>query len=271
VSQTLTVYNTPGSGFNVNGGTTSAASLNLLGTYTETAGLATFAQITGTGQMNISGGTATLGGGNGTNQVNSLSISGTGVLDITQTSLMINYGGGPDPIASIAGYIASGCNAGAWNGPGIVSSAAAANSLSYGVGYADSADQGNPANLPAGTIEVKYTLLGDADLNGIVNAVDFGILAANFNKGVTGWDRGDFNYDNVVSAIDFGELAANFNKGASGASIGPGPLSDPAIVAFAEANGLMADVPEPSSLATGTGLLLGLIARRKRRASCGRS
>jgi hypothetical protein len=88
------------------------------------------------------------------------------------------------------------------------------------LGYADSADAGNPANLSSGTIEMKYTLLGDANLDGVVNAVDFGILAANFNKGVTGWDKGDFNYDNVVSAVDFGELAANFNKGATGTSIG---------------------------------------------------
>ena len=52
----------------------------------------------------------------------------------------------------------------------------------------------------------------------------------------------------MVNGIDFGDLAANFNKGASGADFGPGPLSDPALVAFAEANGLMADVPEPASL-----------------------
>jgi hypothetical protein len=36
---------------------------------------------------------------------------------------------------------------------------------------------------------------------------------------VIGWDQGDFNYDNVVSAIDFGELAANFNKGAVGTAV----------------------------------------------------
>jgi hypothetical protein len=95
--------------------------------------------------------------------------------------------------------------------------------------------------------------------------VDFGILAANFNKGVTGWDKGDFNYDNTVNGVDFGELAANFNKGASGAAVGGGALSDPALVAFAEANGLMADVPEPvaaSFLALGG---VGMLARRRRR------
>ena len=55
-NQTITVYNTPGSGFNVNGGTVSAAALNLIGTYTHTAGNATYGHITGGGQMNVSGG-----------------------------------------------------------------------------------------------------------------------------------------------------------------------------------------------------------------------
>jgi hypothetical protein len=95
---------------------------------------------------------------------------------------------------------------------------------------------------------VKYTLLGDADLNGIVNGIDFGILAANFNKGVTGWDQGDFDYTNIVNGIDFGDLAANFNKSAINTE------SLAALEAFVQANGLEADVaaavPEPASTAT---------------------
>ena len=111
---------------------------------------------------------------------------------------------------------------------------------------------------------ITYTLLGDANLDGVVNAVDFGILAANFNKGVTGWDKVDFNYDNVVSAIDFGDLAANFNKGASGASVAGSALSDPAVVAFAQANGLMADVPEPSMTALVASAAGAVLLRRRR-------
>jgi hypothetical protein len=60
--------------------------------------------------------------------------------------------------------------------------------------------------------------------------------------------------------VDFGELAANFNKGASGASA----LGDPAIVEFAEENGLLADLPEPAA----AGLIVfagsGLFFRRRR-------
>jgi hypothetical protein len=214
--------------------------------------------------VSVTGGTLKLGASTGLATVTSLSVSGSGAFDVNNNHVIINYGSGPDPISSIAALLKTGYNGGTWNGAGIDSSAAAANSASYGLGYADAADAGNPADLASGTIEVKYTLLGDADLNGVVNGVDFGILAANFNKGVTGWDKGDFNYDNVVSGIDFGDLAANFNKGDSGASVGVPAYDDPAIMAFAAANGLLADVPEPTSiglLAVGTA---GLMARRRR-------
>jgi hypothetical protein len=107
-----------------------------------------------------------------------------------------------------------------------------------------------------GSLGITYQLLGDADLNGIVNGTDFGILAANFNKGVTGWDQGDFDYTNIVNGIDFGDLAANFNAGPSNSD------SLAAIEGFAQANGLEADVaaavPEPAS--TASIALVGILA-----------
>jgi hypothetical protein len=238
-------------------------------TFTNSAGIATFLTDAGSPtaynlSVGVTAGTVAIGS---PQHWAALSISGPGILDIQNNHLLINYGGGADPISSIAGYVASGYAGGAWNGPGINSSSAAANA-GYGIGYADAADTGNPAGLSSGIIEVKYTLLGDADLNGTVNGIDFGILAANFNKAVSRWDQGDFDYNNIVNGIDFTALAANFNKAASGAAVGDSALSDPAIVAFAQANGLMADVPEPASCGiTILTVASALVRRRKSKTS----
>jgi hypothetical protein len=71
--------------------------------------------------------------------------------------------------------------------------------------------------------------------------------------------QGDFDYNNVVNGIDFGALAAKFNKGAASAS------DLRALEAFAQANGLMADVPEPVSTGLAVCCGVGLLARRRRR------
>jgi len=234
------------------------------------SGTLTLGTALSVGSMSISGGTlqlaanTTLGSGTVTSNVNlmSLSITGNGVLDVNNNHIIITYGSS-DPITTIAGYIASGYNGGGWNGPGIISSAAqtSTNGLSYGLGYADGAD-GVVTGLSSGQIEVAYTLLGDANLDGLVNGSDFNILAANFNQSITGWDQGDFNYDGLVNATDFNELAANFNQGVSGAT-SAGDVA--ALDAFAAANGLLVNVPEPT---TGSLLLVagaGLSMRRRRK------
>jgi hypothetical protein len=90
-------------------------------------------------------------------------------------------------------------------------------------------------------------LLGDADLSGVVDGTDFGIVAANFSKGVTGWVR----KTSFTTGWSMGRIwrpSGELQHGASGAGVGGGALSEPALVAFAEANGLMADVPEPASV-----------------------
>jgi hypothetical protein len=149
--------------------------------------------------------------------VGQLQVNG-GTLDIGYYSIDINYGTGTDPISNIASDIKSGFNGGNWNGTGIISSPASQNH-NYAVGYADSADPGNPANLPAGEIEIKYTLLGDANLDGSVNGADFSIVASHFGKGVTAWDEGNFNYSAAVNGSDFSAMAANFGRGISESTV----------------------------------------------------
>ncbi len=194
-----------------------------------------------------------------TNSLEILSIGSNGTLDITNNTLLINYGLGQvaDPIASVEAWIKSGYNGGAWNGPGIISSTAQSltNGLRYGVGFADSAD-GVVSGLSSGQIEIKYTLLGDANLDGTVNGSDFSILAANFGLGTTNWDQGNFLYGSSVNGSDFSALAANFGQGDSGAAVSVSSADIAALDSFAIANGLplptFTPVPEP---ATGTLLL----------------
>jgi hypothetical protein len=144
----------------------------------------------------------------------SLSIGSTGILDITNNRMVIDYGGS-DPISTIVGYLVAGRDGGSWNGSGgILSSTAAEDTSSYGLGYADGAN-GVVSGLSAGQIEVRYTLLGDANLDANVNGSDYFILAAHYNQSVTnGWDKGDFNYDGHVNGTDSTLMSENFNDGA---------------------------------------------------------
>jgi hypothetical protein len=61
------------------------------------------------------------------------------------------------------------------------------------------------ANLPSGS---PY-LLGDANLNGVVDFLDFNIWAANRFTNNAAWSKGDFNASGVVDFLDFNIWAAN--------------------------------------------------------------
>lgn len=165
--------------------------------------------------------------------------------DLTNNALVVSGA----TLADVASLVAAGYAAGAWTGTGITSSTAAA-TPGTGLGYADAAAvPGGPifGTPPAGSVLVRYTLLGDADLSGSVGIGDFAQLAANFNTAGT-WSGGDFNYDGTVGIGDFSLLAANFNQ---------------SLPASAGARG--GAVPEPTSaVLLGAAAAAGLAVRRRR-------
>jgi autotransporter-associated beta strand protein len=216
--------------------------------------------------VSITGGSLQLASGTGGETLSSLSIT-AGTLDIVNNHVILSYAAGTQTAtdASIRGYLISGRNGGTWAGTtGITSSAAAANSH-YAIGYADGADH-IVAGLSSGQIELKYTLLGDADLDGVVTGSDFTALVGNLGKSGRVWDQGDFEYSGSVTGSDFTDLVGNLGKSATGADVVLPAADYAAIDAFAAANGLMADVPEPATI----GLMvlggIGALGRRRRKA-----
>jgi hypothetical protein len=172
------------------------------------------------GSLTLTGGTLQFATGIGGSTVTSLTLSGGAKLDLANDHLIINYGAlANDPRATIVKYLSTGSDDGLWNGLGITSSTAAANSSHYGVGYADGADGIDPS-LISGQLELAYALDGDITLQGLVNGNDFALLAAKFGKNVTGgWAQGDFNYDGIVNGNDFALLAGNFGKSSVGTAV----------------------------------------------------
>ena len=283
------VYVIPGSALNINAGSsvmvggstdpftdslTSSNHVAIVNNGSLTVNVnSSIAGITGAGRLTVGNGssknTLQIAVGAGGCSVSSLTIGAGSTLDLTNNHLFINYAGAADPVATIRQYLQSGYNNGAWNGTGISSSSVVAGGQ-YALGYADSADPGNPAGLPSGQIEIKYTLLGDATLTGTVTGADFTILATNLGKsGKFAWDQGNFFYSatGTITGSDFTALAINLGKTANGTAIVLPAADYAAIDAYAAANGLMADVPEPGAASVACAVGAGLAMRRTRRMS----
>ena len=91
------------------------------------------------------------------------------------------------------------------------------------IGYAEASALGvgsfGGATVDGTAILLRYTLLGDANLDGSVTSADFVELAQNFGKASPVWCAGDFNYDGNVNALDFNALASNYGQSLAQATL----------------------------------------------------
>jgi fibronectin-binding autotransporter adhesin len=98
---------------------------------------------------------------------------------------------------------------------------------------------------------VKYTYLGDVNLDGTLDATDFNTVLSGLTNALTGWHNGDVNYDGVIDTLDFASFVAAY--------------------AFVQGGGLPFDnsvvpagaIPEPGAAML---VLAGLPLLRRRRA-----
>ena len=180
-----------------------------------------------------------------------------GGLDLTDNKLIVANGG----LAAIRSLVTSAYNGGAWDGPGITTSAATPATslgvaLAQDVGLAGGTFGGVPVAF--GDVLVMYTLAADANLDGLVDFKDLVRVAQSYNAVGTEWSRGDFNYDGVTGFNDLVKLAQNYNTALPIPPV-PGAASgfeDDLVRA-------LASVPEPSC-AIYAALCICACARRRR-------
>src|SRR5205814_7153583 len=138
-------------------------------------------------------------------KVHALNIAGTNnaglaTLNMKNNSMVVEYAPGPSPLATVANQIKSGRGTGAWNGAGITSSAAAAvaansaNTHKTALGFAEASALGitsfNGQNFDDSAVLIRYTFMGDTNLDGTVNSTDFNAVANHFNQVNKSWFDG---------------------------------------------------------------------------------
>jgi hypothetical protein len=194
----------------------------------------------------------------------------TGKLDLADNALVLDYSGA-SPLTRTVDQLRSGRAGGAWTGNGIMTSKAGTGG---DLGYAEASELLGLSGAQTATwlgetvdatsVLVRYTVGGDANLDGVVNFADLLALAKHYNASgdAATWEAGDFNYDGQVNFADLLRLAKNYNQ-AAGAPVVPGATAEfNADVAAAFAAG----VPEPAigGLAMSAAAIMMGTRRRRR-------
>jgi hypothetical protein len=148
-------------------------------------------------------------------ELGGLVVASTGQLDLQNNDMLIHNGN----ISQITGLLAEGRDgSSAWKGYGIDSSAVAGDSTGllalgailnvtatgsplYGSGTSLGLFDG--INAAATDVLVKYTYVGDANLDGKVDGSDYNRVDNGYLLNLTGWANGDFNYDGSVDGNDY--------------------------------------------------------------------
>ena len=193
----------------------------------------------------------------------------TSKLDLSNNDMDVQHGN----LATLSNQLKAGYNLGTgyWNGThGIVSSSAASDTTYLtSLGVIPNSSNGTTPLYGAGTtlglfdgfnasasdVLLKYTYVGDSNLDGKVDGSDYSRADNGFANTLTGWFNGDFNYDGSVNGSDYTLLDNAFDAQSSSLA------SQVASPAISVSNG--SAVPEPASLAALV-VAVGSLRRRSR-------
>lgn len=132
-----------------------------------------------------------------------LSVQSGAALDLGDTDVIINYSGA-DPYASLLVSLKSAYDQSRWDKAGIGSSAIIpGTTLAIEDNSIDPQSTFDGISVGSNSILIKFTWIGDANGDGVVNAADLALMQS---AGTT-WQQGDFNYDGKVNADDYALFA----------------------------------------------------------------
>jgi rhamnogalacturonan endolyase len=174
----------------------------------------TFAGSQRFASLNVIGSAALAGGGNSVLVVGTLTLGAAASLDLADNAMILTN----STEAAVGAALRSAFAAGAWNGPGVRSSAAAADAQHVtALGYATAAalNRSTFAGVDVAPTDllIKYTYCGDADLSGSVTLDDFTLFLRGYQTaGANAWLAGDFDFSGLVTLDDFTEFLAGYQR-----------------------------------------------------------
>jgi hypothetical protein len=143
-------------------------------------------------------------------------IDSTSTLDLADNDMAILYGSGITPLSAITAELHQAYDGGLWDKPGLTSSVArtmgGATALGFGEASTLNLSTFDGLTLGGNAVLVKYTVVGDTNLDGIVNGTDYNTVLGNFDSSGQTWTGGDFGYSGTVTGADYNALLTNFDQ-----------------------------------------------------------
>jgi len=143
-------------------------------------------------------------------------IDSTSTLDLADNDMAILYGSGASPLSTVSSQISQAYDNKLWDKPGLTSSIAKGKSGVTALGFGEASTLGlstfDGLTLGGNAVLVKYTLAGDANLDGTVNLADYNSVISHLNASGQTWTSGSFDYSGTVSLGNYNTVLANFSQ-----------------------------------------------------------